>query len=55
MDARFLGASELLPFKQIHSDIVVPAKAAIQGERRVPGPWIPAFAGMTMFGRGDST
>jgi hypothetical protein len=26
---------------------VTPAKAGVQGNRWSPGPWIPAFAGMT--------
>ncbi|AVA13336.1 hypothetical protein C3E99_05270 [Sphingopyxis sp. MG] len=28
---------------------VIPAKAGIQGMRRLPPRWIPAFAGMTRF------
>ena len=34
------GLGSALPF-------VIPAKAGIQGQRRVLQPWIPAFAGMT--------
>jgi len=30
-----------------HFFTVRPAKAGIQGKRRGPWPWIPAFAGMT--------
>jgi hypothetical protein len=26
---------------------VTPAKAGVQGSRRDPGAWLPAFAGMT--------
>jgi hypothetical protein len=29
------------------SPLVIPAKAGIQGNKRIPWPWIPAFAGLT--------
>jgi hypothetical protein len=38
-----------LAVAQIESFIVVPAKAGIQGKRRAGGPWVPAFAGTTMW------